>query len=344
MFFALTLITMVTTPIFGIMCLINAMRHKKNNKTLLAFVISFAVLVVSFCAMPTSSNESPSSSVDATSKLQQTESKLETKEETSNKETTIEPKVLTEQDGIKITATGYKEDAIDTSNVIWTSSNAALGGNALELSIENSSDKNISVVCDSLIVNDYMVTAQYNSDVLAGNESTEPIYLFYSDLERAGIYEVQKIELYFTVYDKDTNKKLFSVEDTTIETSKAGNTFEESHIGEEAYNDKGVVISGVKEKEASTFGTDVLLLQVSNRSGKDFVIYCDSVSVNGKMIKPYILLQKVYNGKKAVCAITIQDSELERNGVESVESVECSIKFESPDTFATLWNTDNLKF
>jgi hypothetical protein len=326
------------------MCLINAMRRKKNNKTLLAFVISFAVLVVSFCAMPTSSNESPSSSVDATSKLQQTESKLETKEETSNKETTIEPKVLAEQDGIKITVTGYKEDAIDTSNVIWTSSNATLGGNALELSIKNSSDKNISVVCDSLIVNDYMVTAQYNSDVLAGNESTEPIYLFYSDLERAGIYEVQKIELYFTVYDKDTNKKLFSVEDTTIETSKVGNTFEESHIGEEAYNDKGVVISGVKEKETSTFGTDVLLLQVSNESGKDLVIYCDSVSVNGKMVNPYILLQKIYNGKKAVCAITIQDSELERNGVESVESVECSIKFESPDTFATLWNTDNLKF
>jgi hypothetical protein len=326
------------------MCLINAMRRKKNNKTLLAFVISFAVLVVSFCAMPTSSNESPSSSVDATSKLQQTESKLETKEETSNKETTIEPKVLAEQDGIKITVTGYKEDAIDTSNVIWTSSNATLGGNALELSIKNSSDKNISVVCDSLIVNDYMVTAQYNSDVLAGNESTEPIYLFYSDLERAGIYEVQKIELYFTVYDKDTNKKLFSVEDTTIETSKVGNTFEESHIGEEAYNDKGVVISGVKEKETSTFGTDVLLLQVSNESGKDLVIYCDSVSVNGKTVNPYILLQKIYNGKKAVCAITIQDSELERNGVESVESVECSIKFESPDTFATLWNTDNLKF
>lgn len=344
MFFALTLITMVTTPIFGIMCLINAMRRKKNNKTLLAFVISFAVLVVSFCAMPTSSNESSSSSVDATSKLQQTESKLETKEETSNKETTIEPKVLAEQDGIKITVTGYKEDAIDTSNVIWTSSNATLGGNALELSIKNSSDKNISVVCDSLIVNDYMVTAQYNSDVLAGNESTEPIYIFYSDLERAGIYEVQKIELYFTVYDKDTNKKLFSVEDTTIETSKVGNTFEESHIGEEAYNDKGVVISGVKEKETSTFGTDVLLLQVSNESGKDLVIYCDSVSVNGKMVNPHILLQKVYNGKKAVCAITIQDSELERNDVESVESVECSIKFESPDTFATLWNTDNLKF
>lgn len=354
MSYVLVLITLVSTPILALLCLINAIKHRKNNKILVAFIVSLAILVVSFCAIPTSSSKNSSSSINSVSELASTEQKNENesvpegqpepKEETVNKETTIEPRVLVEQDGIKITATGYKEDAIDTSNVIWTSSNATLGGNALELLIENGSDKNVDVVCDSLIVNNYMVTAQYNSDVLAGNESTEPIYLFYSDLERAEIYEVQKVELYFTVYDKDTNKKLFSVDDATIETSKAGNAFEESHIGEEVYNDKGVVISGVKEKEASTFGTDVLLLQISNESGKDLVVYCDSVSVNGKMVNPYILLQKVYNGKKVVCAITVQDSELERNGVESVESVECSIEFESPDTFVTLWNTDNLKF
>ena len=57
---------------------------------------------------------------------------------------TIDEQVLFEQDGIVVTATEYTTDSI------W--------GDGIKLLLENNSDKDISVGCNALMVNDYMIT------------------------------------------------------------------------------------------------------------------------------------------------------------------------------------------
>ena len=70
---------------------------------------------------------------------------------------TIEEQVLVEQDGIKITATEMTEDSF------W--------GQGVMLLIENDSDKNISVGCKALIINDYMITDLFSTSVAAGKKA-----------------------------------------------------------------------------------------------------------------------------------------------------------------------------
>lgn len=89
----------------AIMCLVNLIRKKKNNKPLIGLGVAFAVLVVSFIATPTSSSSSSSNSSSvankAESKAVSSASSAETKQ---SDEVSISEQVLVEQDGIKITA------------------------------------------------------------------------------------------------------------------------------------------------------------------------------------------------------------------------------------------------
>lgn len=56
---------------------------------------------------------------------------------------TIDEQVLVDQDGIVVTATEYVTDRI------W--------GDGIKLLLENNSDKDVTVSCNALIVNDYMI-------------------------------------------------------------------------------------------------------------------------------------------------------------------------------------------
>ena len=96
---------------------------------------------------------------------------------------TINEQVLVDQDGIKITATGYETDSI------W--------GEGISLLIENNTDKDYTVGCDALIVNDYMISDLFAETVAAGKKSNSNMYLSSSQLKAAGIENVGKVEMYF---------------------------------------------------------------------------------------------------------------------------------------------------
>lgn len=71
-------------------------------------------------------------------------------------EESINEQVLVEQDGIKISATEYITDSI------W--------GDGIKLLIENSSGSDYTVGCDALIVNDYMISDLFASEIAAGKK------------------------------------------------------------------------------------------------------------------------------------------------------------------------------
>lgn len=250
-------------------------------------------------------------------------------ESDSNKDITIEEQVLVEQDGIKITALEYVRDSI------W--------GDGIKVLIENESEKDVTVGCDALIVNDYMIHDLFGSEIAAGKKSNATIYLSSSELKAAGIDTVGRIEIYFHAYDADSYDRIFTTDRIEIETSAIDSMDTTvNDEGTELYNDGGIRIVGKTVDENSFWGT-AILLYIENESGHNVGISVDDMSVNGFMLTPYFSTT-VYDGKKAVDDITIMSSELEENGITSIEEVELKFHIYDNDSYETIADSDPITF
>ena len=242
---------------------------------------------------------------------------------------TIEEQVLVERDGVKITAKEYVEDSF------W--------GEGIKILIENDSSKNVTVSCKALIVNNYMIYDFFSSTVAAGKKANETVYLFSSELEAAGIDCIGQIEMYFKVYNDDTYDTIFETDAITVQTSAyADMDVTPDDSGFELYNRNGIRIVGKYVDENSFWGTAVLLY-LENNSGKNISVSCDNMSINGYMVTPYFS-STVYDGKMAVNEISIFKSDLEENGIKTVEEVELVFHIYNDDTWDTIDDTDPISF
>lgn len=241
----------------------------------------------------------------------------------------IEEQTLIDQDGIKITALEYVTDSI------W--------GDGIKVLIENVSDQDVMVGCNALIVNDYMIHDLFASNVAAGKKANETIYLSSTELKAAGIDTVGRIEIYFHVYDSNSYDQLFDSDCVTIETSAVDNMDTTANDeGTELYNEDGIRIVGKTVDENSFWGT-AILLYIENTSGRNVGINVDDLSINGFMMTPYFSTT-VYDGKKCVDDITILSSDLENNGITSIDEVELKFHIYDNDSYETIADSDPITF
>lgn len=246
----------------------------------------------------------------------------------SKAEVSIDESVIVDQDGIKITATEYVSDSIM--------------GDGIKLLVENNSDKDYTVGCDALIVNDYMITDLFVSEIAAGKKANETMYLSSSSLSAAGIENVGKIEMYFHAYDSELNY-LFKNVYTELHTSEFDNMdTTPNDAGIELYNENGIKIVGKTVDEDSFWGT-AILLYTANTSGKNVGISVDDMSINGFMMSPFFSTT-VYDGKKSIDEITVFSSDLEANGIESIEDVELKFHIYDADSYSTIADSDTITF
>lgn len=305
-------------------------------------IVIIAVIAVIGAAVGGCSGESEKKKITENSKMDETPGETseesETAEgketeadtgETGSAEVTIEEQVLLEWEGVKITAKGIKNDTIF--------------GKGIDLLIENNTEKNIGVGCNALIVNNYMISDLFASDVAAGKKANETVYMTSNQLEAAGISNIGQIELYFHFYDSETYETLYDAECVTIQTSEYANMDTEAQEeGHELYNQDGIRIVGKYVDENSFWGTAVLLY-MENTSGRNVGITCEDMSVNGFMVTP-IFSSTIYDGKKSVDDITILSSDLESNGIESVEDIEVNFHIYDVDSYDTIGDTGAIAF
>lgn len=240
----------------------------------------------------------------------------------------INEQVLVDQDGIKITATEYVTDSI------W--------GDGIKLLVENNSTKDYTIGCDALIVNDYMITDLFSADVAAGKKSNEVMYLSSAELKAAGIDTVGQIEMYFHAYDSNWDN-LFKNVYSKLETSEFANMdTTPNDEGQELYNANGVRIVGKTVDENSFWGT-AILLYIENTSGQNVGINVDNMSINGYMMTP-LFSTTVYDGKKSIDDITIMSSDLEANGITSVDQVELKFHIYNAESYDTIADSDAITF
>jgi hypothetical protein len=242
---------------------------------------------------------------------------------------TIDEQVLVDQDNLVITALEYVTDSI------W--------GDGIKLLLENNSDTDVTIGCTALIVNDYMISDLFVSDVAAGKKANEILYLSSSQLEAAGIENVGQVEIYFHVYDSTTYDSIFDTDCVTIRTSEYVNMdTTPNDAGNELYNENDIRIVGKTVDENSFWGT-AILLYCENNSGKNVGISVDGMSINGFMMEPYFSTT-VYDGKKSIDDITVFSSDLEKNGIESIEEVELKFHIYDEESYSTIADSAPITF
>lgn len=97
---------------------------------------------------------------------------------------------LYDADGIKIIGKYVDEDTF------W--------GSSVLLLIENNSGKNITVSCDDMSINGYMISGFLYSTVYSGKYAIDSIEIFSSELEENSITSIEEIEVKFSIIDPET--------------------------------------------------------------------------------------------------------------------------------------------
>ena len=100
-----------------------------------------------------------------------------------------EDHVIVDNDYLKVIVTGYEYDAD------W--------GYAMNLYLENKSEKNLMLTADEVSVNDYMLDPYYAEALYAGKSAFSTVAWFGDDLTNNDITEVEKIEFLLHVTDHD---------------------------------------------------------------------------------------------------------------------------------------------
>lgn len=250
-------------------------------------------------------------------------------ETASSSAVTIEEQVLVDQDDVKVTAKEYTTDSV------W--------GDGIKILVENNSNRDIMLSCDALIVNDFMITDLFASQVAAGKKSNETIYLSSAALEAAGIDTVGQIELYFRASDASSYEEIFTTDCVTIQTSAYDQMDTTANDeGTELYNEDGIRIIGKTVDENSFWGT-AILLYIENNSGRNVGISVEDLSINGFMLTPYFSTT-VYDGKKSVDEITLLSTELEENEITSIDEVELKFHFYDNGSYETIADSDVITF
>ena len=309
------------------------MKRKAKWIVVILCLIFFASIALASGSTETDNLKDVALPGDSSEKAGETDTDNESSENNNSPEKSssipiIDEKLLVDNSGIKITAKEYATDSI------W--------GDGIKLLIENGTDKDLTIGCDALIVNDYMISDLFVSEVAAGKSANENMYISSSELKAAGVDSVGKVEIYFHAYDSEMDY-LFKNEYAEIQTSEYANMdTTPNDAGMELYNADGIRIVGKTVDENSFWGT-AILLYIENNSGKNVGISVEDMSINGFMMNPFFATT-VYDTKKAIEDITVFSNDLEKNGIEKIEEVELKFHIYDADSFSAIKDTEPITF
>lgn len=200
------------------------------------------------------SSAGESSAAEESSKTEKAQSDTE-----KNDDAADESKVLFEDSTVRITYTGTDEES-------WL-------GKGLKVTIENLSDKNISVQTREASVNGVMDDPYFSCDVASGKTANDTIYFSTKD-------ELGTVELSFHIFDSDTF-------DTIADTEKVTLVIDDSITSEKTEADKiyeanGVVVSYAGKVDDDIWGTEFQFL-IENNGTETYTVRAENISIDNTM-------------------------------------------------------------
>lgn len=264
------------------------------------------VLSMTACGGGEKSPESSSTTTEGSSEA----SKPSEASEPSSAAVAEEKKVI-DTDQVAITITGTETDSFD--------------GYTVKMLLENkSSDKTYSFSAEMAALNGVSVMPFLDEDVTPGNSANASLTFYISSEEEAAIGEVTDVSIRLKVSEEDEYYD-YLVDETVhyypLGEAAATKYERAAQDGDQVLldNDKlSVIVTGYDPE--GDFGYTVSFYLVNKTDG-DALVNANDVSVNGKMINPWFT-NTVYAGTVKFAKMTFDNSELEENGIESVEKIE----------------------
>ncbi len=288
-----------------------------KKKCLFLLCLSF-LLIFTGCSSSDTPSTDNKNETETTTPTSSTEKETkETKEPKNTKETIQEQEIYNDGD-IIVTA---KE--LDKSG-FW--------GPEIKLLVENNSSQNLAVTPSYLTVNGFMMLTLDSVQVASGKKANGSLTLYNSELSTNNITTIAEVEFVLRTYDTDTYETCNESDVITIRTSAYdGFDFSYDLSGDVLFESDGVkVISKGYVKKDNT--VSVLIV---NDSDRDIIVSTDDFSVNGFMVDGG-LWQEVVRNKLANDELYISDSDLKKNGIETVEDMEFTISIIDLNNFSTI--------
>lgn len=210
------------------------------------------------------------------------------------------------------------------------------GNIEIKVLVENNSQYNATVYCDTFIVNDIVLSALMWIDTAAGAKSNGTIYLDKSDLYTAGIEQINTLSSYGAYISFDGS----NTQDITffiVENADYVQSINEE--GKVLYSENGITI--ISKFEPDKHSNKIPLL-IKNESGQDLHIGTNYVTVNGYTISQWKYYTPICSGTYRFFSIELTSWGLEENNIEKIESASFSIDFMSPDSTQVIFQTGNL--
>lgn len=190
----------------------------------------------------------------------ETEAPTEEQTEAENSgNTTGESKVLFEDSTVRITYTGTDEES-------WM-------GKGLKVTIENLSDKNISVQTREASVNGVMDDPYFSCDVASGKTANDTIYFSTKD-------ELGTVELSFHIFDSDTFDTIADTEKVTLVIDDCITS--EKTEADKIYEVNGVVVSYAGKVDDDIWGTEFQFL-IENNGTETYTVHAENISIDNTM-------------------------------------------------------------
>ena len=229
--------------------------------------------------------------------------------------------VLLNKRGLVITATGLVENGTQ--------------GSALNVSIENRSETDVTVLVRDACINGWMMDTSFSAAVAAGQRTEGSILFPASGMERSGIEIIAELEFSFHILDP--NRITFLDSGTVTIRTPAADTYQYRFdgSGQELYNANGVriVSRGVAEKE-SVFGPELVLF-IENTTDRTITVQARKVLVNWSPVN-VVFSEDILAGKRSAAAVMLTGVSLEK-----LREINFSLRVTDRDRRTTLFDTDS---
>ena len=164
-----------------------------------------------------------------------------------------------EDSTVRITYTGTDEES-------WM-------GKGLKVTIENLSDKNISVQTREASVNGVMDDPYFSCDVASGKTANDTIYFSTKD-------ELGTVELSFHIFDSDTFDTIADTEKVTLVIDDCITS--EKTEADKIYEANGVVVSYAGKVDDDIWGTEFQFL-IENNGTETYTVHAENISIDNTM-------------------------------------------------------------
>ena len=224
----------------------------------------------------------------------------------------IPEKLILDEEGIKLQTLGYftaAQTERDPSKV-----NAL--GQGLKLKLENSSDKAVRFLIDTVVVDNYVLNGCGLTLKLDAGASTEAALFLDPDLLKLiGIEKFGTIELYCLTQDPESGEVLKRFDPVSVETSAVKDVeIIEEQKGAEVYNENNLQVVVIGYSFSENAGAK-LYLWVKNTSDKTMVLTPVNVSVNKTPVLGFGDLN-LKPGKMTIGTVIVPASEITSHAVQ----------------------------